>query len=240
LPREAATARAQVGVLGYPYLSTPTGAPGPGPHTVPSAVGPGPKQCTGTRGPRRAESTSISAAPHGNGTRRLRRRGMGRAHDLLMERATRPPLPHKSRGSGRGSPPCALITSSSTCKRFLLALRLHSSAAAELFVPFLPPRPPWPQRPTRRKRRSPRRRNPSKQPSSSLTGSGTSSSHRSSACKNSGTSITCSGPRAPMRIPAPEHTRPPPRTTIPAGITSLLPFSTVVSVLLFRTSSVIS
>ena len=43
------------GILGYPYSSTPTGAPGPGPHTVPSAVGPGPKQGTGTRGlgPRR-------------------------------------------------------------------------------------------------------------------------------------------------------------------------------------------
>src|SRR6187399_2461712 len=105
LPREAATARAQVGVLRYPYLSTPTGAPGPGPHTVPSAVGPGPKQCTGTRGPRRAESTSASVASPRNGTRRLRRRGMGRAHVLLMERAERPPLPHKSRGSRSGSPP---------------------------------------------------------------------------------------------------------------------------------------
>ena len=38
------------GVLRYPYFSTPTGAPGPGPYTVPSAVGPGPKQGTGTRG----------------------------------------------------------------------------------------------------------------------------------------------------------------------------------------------
>ena len=38
------------GILGYPYSSTPTGAPGPGPYTVPSAVGPGPKQCTCTRG----------------------------------------------------------------------------------------------------------------------------------------------------------------------------------------------
>ena len=38
------------GILGYPYSSTPTGAPGPGPHTVPSAVGAGPKQGTGTRG----------------------------------------------------------------------------------------------------------------------------------------------------------------------------------------------
>ena len=31
------------GILGYPYSSTPTGAPGTGPHTVPSAIGPGPK-----------------------------------------------------------------------------------------------------------------------------------------------------------------------------------------------------
>ena len=38
------------GILGYPYSSTPTGAPGPGPHTVPSAIGLGPKQGTGTRG----------------------------------------------------------------------------------------------------------------------------------------------------------------------------------------------
>src|SRR3954464_1103838 len=30
------------GVLRYPYFSTPTGAPGSGPHTVPSVVGPGP------------------------------------------------------------------------------------------------------------------------------------------------------------------------------------------------------
>src|SRR6187401_3275344 len=74
LPRDAATARAQVGILRYPYFSTPTGAPGPGPHTVPSAIGPGPKQCTGTRGPRRAVSHSVSTAPLPNGTRRLRRR----------------------------------------------------------------------------------------------------------------------------------------------------------------------
>ena len=31
------------GILGYPYSSTPRGAPGPGPHMAPSAVGPGPK-----------------------------------------------------------------------------------------------------------------------------------------------------------------------------------------------------
>ena len=43
------------GVLGYPYSSTPTGAPGPGPYMVPSVVGPGPKTGHGhTRpGPRR-------------------------------------------------------------------------------------------------------------------------------------------------------------------------------------------
>ena len=33
----------EFGVIGHRYSSTPTGAPGPGPHTVPSAVGPGPK-----------------------------------------------------------------------------------------------------------------------------------------------------------------------------------------------------
>ena len=57
------------GILGYPYSSTPTGAPGPGPHTVPSAVGPGPKQGTGTRGLGYAVSYSVSNAPSPNGTR---------------------------------------------------------------------------------------------------------------------------------------------------------------------------
>ena len=57
------------GVLGYPYSSTPTGAPGPGPDTVPSAVGPGPRQSTGTRGLGHAESRSVSTAPSPNGTR---------------------------------------------------------------------------------------------------------------------------------------------------------------------------
>src|SRR3954467_8723837 len=63
------------GVLRYPYFSTPTGAPGPGPYTVSSAVGPGPNQCTGTRGLGHAESYSASTTPSPNGTRRLRRRG---------------------------------------------------------------------------------------------------------------------------------------------------------------------
>ena len=57
------------GILGYPYSSTPTGAPGPGPDTVPSAVGPGPKQGTGTHGLGYAVSLPGSAAPSPNGTR---------------------------------------------------------------------------------------------------------------------------------------------------------------------------
>src|SRR3954470_7450226 len=48
------------GILGYPYFSTPTGAPGPGPHTVLSAVGPGPKQGTGTHGLGRVVPCSAS------------------------------------------------------------------------------------------------------------------------------------------------------------------------------------
>ena len=57
------------GVLGYPYSSTPTGAPRPGPYTVPSAVGPGPKQGTGTRSLGYAVSLPVSTAPSPNGTR---------------------------------------------------------------------------------------------------------------------------------------------------------------------------
>ena len=57
------------GVLRYPYFSTPTGAPGPGPDTVPSAVGPGPRQGTGTRGLGHAKSCSVSTALSHNGTR---------------------------------------------------------------------------------------------------------------------------------------------------------------------------
>ena len=57
------------GILGCPYSSTPIGAPGPGPYTVPSAVGPGPKQGTGTRGLGYAVSFSVSTAPSPNGTR---------------------------------------------------------------------------------------------------------------------------------------------------------------------------
>ena len=53
----------EFGVIGYPYSSTPIGAPGPGPHTVPSVVGPGPNQGTGTRGLDFAVTHSASTAP---------------------------------------------------------------------------------------------------------------------------------------------------------------------------------
>ena len=63
------------GILGYPYSSTPTGAPGPGPYTVPSAVGPGPKQCTGTRGLGHTAYLPTPTVHAQNGTRQTRRRG---------------------------------------------------------------------------------------------------------------------------------------------------------------------
>src|SRR3954463_2188403 len=81
------------GILGYPYSSTPTGAPGPGPYTVPSAVGPGPKQGMGTRGLGHAVSFSVSTAPSPNGTRRLRRRGRDRGWFLYSEGRNVRPLP---------------------------------------------------------------------------------------------------------------------------------------------------
>src|SRR3954467_11718622 len=57
------------GVLRYPYFSTPTGAPGPGPDMVPSVVGPGPKQCTGTHGLGHPASCSGFTTLSPNGTR---------------------------------------------------------------------------------------------------------------------------------------------------------------------------
>src|SRR3954462_3279045 len=74
------------GILGYPYSSTPTGAPGPGPYTVPSVVGPGPKQDTGTRGQGHVASDSVSTAPSPNSTRQSRRRGSNRGWLLRLER----------------------------------------------------------------------------------------------------------------------------------------------------------
>ena len=65
----------EFGILGYPYSSTPTGAPGPGPYMVPSAVGTGPKQCTGARGLGHAAYLSAPTAHAQNSTRQTRRRG---------------------------------------------------------------------------------------------------------------------------------------------------------------------
>ena len=65
----------EFGILGYPYSSTPIGAPGPGPYTVPSAVGPGPKQCMGTRSLGHTAYLSAPTAHAQNGTRQTRRRG---------------------------------------------------------------------------------------------------------------------------------------------------------------------
>src|SRR3954470_3766915 len=86
------------GILGYPYSSTPTGAPGPGPYTVPSVVGPGPKQGTDTRGLGHAVSYSVSTAPSPNDTRRLRRRGRGRGWFLYSKRRNVRSLPPYMQG----------------------------------------------------------------------------------------------------------------------------------------------
>ena len=59
LPRDATTARAQVGVLVGPYSSTPTGAPGPGPHTVPSVVGLGPNSARAHVRPGKSRNVSL-------------------------------------------------------------------------------------------------------------------------------------------------------------------------------------
>src|SRR3954470_5584638 len=90
------------GILGYPYSSTPTGAPGPGPYTAPSAVGPGPKQGTGTRGLGHAISYSVSTALSPNGTRRLRRRGRG-VCDVGGVRGAEPRMHASCRSKGDGS-----------------------------------------------------------------------------------------------------------------------------------------
>ena len=91
----------EFGILGYPYSSTPTGAPGPGPDTVPTAVGPGPKQCTGMRG---LGHTAYLSAPTGhaqNGTRQTRRRGRDRG----SLRGAKPPKHASGHDDGDGSRP---------------------------------------------------------------------------------------------------------------------------------------
>src|SRR3954470_1478175 len=63
------------GVLRYPYFSTPTGAPGPGPHTVPSVVGPGPNSARARVALVALLLNSASVAPSPGGARLSRRRG---------------------------------------------------------------------------------------------------------------------------------------------------------------------
>src|SRR4051812_35797137 len=82
------------GGLRYPYFSTPTGAPGPGPYTMPSAVWAGPKQCTGTRGLGHTASASASTTPSPNGTRRMRHRGERRARHDARPRGCSPQRKH--------------------------------------------------------------------------------------------------------------------------------------------------
>ena len=79
------------GVLGYPHSSTPTGAPGPGPHTVPSAVGPGPKQGTGTRNLGYAVSLFAAQGPGDRHRGRTHCDSRGSARDNLAGPGNLPP-----------------------------------------------------------------------------------------------------------------------------------------------------
>src|SRR3954463_13140617 len=63
------------GVLRYPYFSTPTGAPGPGPYTVPSVVGPGPNSARARVAWVALLLNSAPVAPSPGGARLSRRRG---------------------------------------------------------------------------------------------------------------------------------------------------------------------
>src|SRR4051812_29279818 len=63
------------GVLRYPYFSTPTGAPGPGPYTVPSVVGPGPNSARERVARVASLLNSVPVAPSPGGARLSRRRG---------------------------------------------------------------------------------------------------------------------------------------------------------------------
>src|SRR3954467_11263012 len=63
------------GVLRYPYFSTPTGAPGPGPYTVPSVVGPGPNSVRACVAWVALLLNSVPVAPSPGGARLSRRRG---------------------------------------------------------------------------------------------------------------------------------------------------------------------
>src|SRR3954468_16932719 len=63
------------GVLRYPYFSTPTGAPGPGPYAVPSVVGPGPNSARARVAWVALLLNSAPVAPSPGGARLSRRCG---------------------------------------------------------------------------------------------------------------------------------------------------------------------
>src|SRR3954468_17237964 len=91
LPRGATAARAQVGELRYPYFSTPTGAPGPGPHTMPSVVGPGPNSARARVALVALLLNSVPVAPSPSGARLSRRCG-GEACEACVTWAACPGL----------------------------------------------------------------------------------------------------------------------------------------------------
>src|SRR3954469_9852845 len=97
------------GILGYPYFSTPTGAPGPGPHTVPSAVGPGPKQGTGTHGLGHVAPCSAPTTP--SRTARVDCGVVGEVvgASLTQRGETSAPIPPYKQGSRGSSPICPLL-----------------------------------------------------------------------------------------------------------------------------------
>src|SRR3954468_20325333 len=63
------------GVLRYPNFSTPTGAPGPGPYTVPSVVGPGPNSARARVAWVALHLNSAPVAPSLSGARLSQHRG---------------------------------------------------------------------------------------------------------------------------------------------------------------------
>src|SRR3954469_15106560 len=84
------------GVLRYPYFSTPTGAPGPGPDMVPSVVGPGPNSARARVAGVALLLNSVSVAPSPGGARLSRRRGGRGVRDVGGMRGAEPRR-HESR-----------------------------------------------------------------------------------------------------------------------------------------------
>src|SRR3954468_19516188 len=84
------------GVLRYPYFSTPTGAPGPGPYTVPSVVGPGPNSARARVAWVALLLNSVPVAPSPDDARLSRRRG-GRGVRGVRDVGGAEPRRHASR-----------------------------------------------------------------------------------------------------------------------------------------------